>query len=110
MVDARRYRVRRCSQLRSNWQNPEDGVAPPLCGPLFVARTRRRRESAGQRFSSPKIGRKAWPPRRRRQGAGAHGRLKEVAMTEHVKSEVSGGVLSLTLQRPDKKNALTDAM
>ena len=31
-------------------------------------------------------------------------------MTEHVKSERSGGVLTLTLQRPDKKNALTGAM
>jgi enoyl-CoA hydratase/carnithine racemase len=31
-------------------------------------------------------------------------------MTEHVKSESSGGVLTLTLQRPDKKNALTGAM
>jgi enoyl-CoA hydratase/carnithine racemase len=31
-------------------------------------------------------------------------------MTEHVKSELSGGVLILTLQRPEKKNALTGAM
>jgi enoyl-CoA hydratase/carnithine racemase len=31
-------------------------------------------------------------------------------MTEHVKSELAGGVLTLTLQRPDKKNALTGAM
>jgi enoyl-CoA hydratase/carnithine racemase len=31
-------------------------------------------------------------------------------MTEHIKSELSGGVLTLTLQRPDKKNALTGAM
>jgi hypothetical protein len=33
--------------------------------------------------------------RRRRQGAGPRGRLKEVAMTEHIKSELSGGVLTL---------------
>jgi enoyl-CoA hydratase/carnithine racemase len=31
-------------------------------------------------------------------------------MTEHVKSETSGGVLTLTLARPEKKNALTSAM
>jgi len=31
-------------------------------------------------------------------------------MTEHVKSEISDGVLTLTLQRPEKKNALTGAM
>ena len=31
-------------------------------------------------------------------------------MTEHVRIENSGGILTLTLARPDKKNALTDAM
>jgi enoyl-CoA hydratase/carnithine racemase len=31
-------------------------------------------------------------------------------MTEHVKTELSDGVLILTLQRTDKKNALTGAM
>jgi enoyl-CoA hydratase/carnithine racemase len=31
-------------------------------------------------------------------------------MSEHVKTELSNGVLVLTLQRPDKKNALTGAM
>jgi enoyl-CoA hydratase/carnithine racemase len=31
-------------------------------------------------------------------------------MTEHVKTEISDGVLTLTLQRPEKKNALTAAM
>jgi enoyl-CoA hydratase/carnithine racemase len=31
-------------------------------------------------------------------------------MTEHVKTEISDGVLTLTLQRPEKKNALTGAM
>jgi enoyl-CoA hydratase/carnithine racemase len=31
-------------------------------------------------------------------------------MTEHIKTELSDGVLVLTLQRPDKKNALTGAM
>jgi enoyl-CoA hydratase/carnithine racemase len=31
-------------------------------------------------------------------------------MTEHVKSEISNGVLTLTLDRPEKKNALTAAM
>jgi enoyl-CoA hydratase/carnithine racemase len=31
-------------------------------------------------------------------------------MNEHVKTELSDGVLVLTLQRPDKKNALTGAM
>jgi enoyl-CoA hydratase/carnithine racemase len=31
-------------------------------------------------------------------------------MTEHVKLEVAAGVMTLTLQRPEKKNALTGAM
>jgi len=31
-------------------------------------------------------------------------------MTEHVKNEIANGVMTLTLQRPDKKNALTGAM
>src|SRR5690242_11894707 len=31
-------------------------------------------------------------------------------MTEHVRVEDNNGVLTLTLARPDKKNALTDAM
>ena len=31
-------------------------------------------------------------------------------MTEHVKAEITDGVLTLTLQRPEKKNALTGAM
>src|SRR4030095_4012020 len=36
--------------------------------------------------------------------------LKGNAMSEHVKVEVENGILTLTLQRPDKKNALTGAM
>lgn len=31
-------------------------------------------------------------------------------MTEHVRIENNGGILTLTLARPDKKNAPTDAM
>jgi enoyl-CoA hydratase/carnithine racemase len=31
-------------------------------------------------------------------------------MTEHVKNEIANGVVTLTLQRPEKKNALTGAM
>jgi enoyl-CoA hydratase/carnithine racemase len=31
-------------------------------------------------------------------------------MTEHIKTEIAGGVMTLTLQRPEKKNALTGAM
>jgi enoyl-CoA hydratase/carnithine racemase len=31
-------------------------------------------------------------------------------MTEHVRIETNGGILTLTLARPDKKNALTNAM
>ena len=34
----------------------------------------------------------------------------EDAMTEHIKIENDGGILSLTMARPDKKNALTNAM
>lgn len=31
-------------------------------------------------------------------------------MTEHIKTELAGGVLSVTLARPEKKNAITQAM
>jgi enoyl-CoA hydratase/carnithine racemase len=31
-------------------------------------------------------------------------------MTGHVKTDIAGGIMTLTLARPDKKNALTDAM
>src|SRR3954467_11524603 len=31
-------------------------------------------------------------------------------MTDHVRSEIANGVLTLTLNRPEKKNALTQAM
>ena len=31
-------------------------------------------------------------------------------MTEHIKIEKSDGILSLTMARPDKKNALTNEM
>src|SRR5262249_34263795 len=31
-------------------------------------------------------------------------------MTEHIKTEIADGVMTLTLQRPEKKNALTGAM
>jgi enoyl-CoA hydratase/carnithine racemase len=34
----------------------------------------------------------------------------ESIMTEHVKTEVADGVMTLTLRRPEKKNALTGAM
>jgi enoyl-CoA hydratase/carnithine racemase len=36
--------------------------------------------------------------------------LNEKPMTEHVRSETGQGVLTLTLNRPEKKNALTRAM
>jgi enoyl-CoA hydratase/carnithine racemase len=35
---------------------------------------------------------------------------EEKSMTEHVRSEKSNGILTLTLNRPEKKNALTRAM
>ena len=31
-------------------------------------------------------------------------------MSEHVKSEIADGVMTLTLQRPEKKNALNGVM
>ena len=31
-------------------------------------------------------------------------------MTEHIKVENDGGILNVTMARPDKKNALTNAM
>ena len=31
-------------------------------------------------------------------------------MTEHVKTEIAAGIMTLTLARPDKKNALSNAM
>src|ERR1700736_5272811 len=34
----------------------------------------------------------------------------ESTMTEHVKIEIADGVMTLTLRRPEKKNALTGAM
>jgi enoyl-CoA hydratase/carnithine racemase len=34
----------------------------------------------------------------------------ETLMTDHVKSDLTGGILTLTLSRADKKNAITDEM
>jgi enoyl-CoA hydratase/carnithine racemase len=34
----------------------------------------------------------------------------EIIMTEHVKSEILDGIMTLTLQRPEKKNVLSGAM
>jgi enoyl-CoA hydratase/carnithine racemase len=34
----------------------------------------------------------------------------EIDMSEHVKAEVADGIMTLTLKRPEKKNALTGAM
>jgi enoyl-CoA hydratase/carnithine racemase len=34
----------------------------------------------------------------------------EATMSENIKSEIADGVMTLTLQRPEKKNALTGAM
>ena len=31
-------------------------------------------------------------------------------MTDHIKTELDGGVLTVTLARPEKKNAITQAM
>ena len=31
-------------------------------------------------------------------------------MTEHVKTEIAAGIMTLTLARADKKNALSNAM
>jgi len=38
------------------------------------------------------------------------GKPEEGAMSDHVRKTVEGGVMTLTLSRPEKKNALTDAM
>jgi enoyl-CoA hydratase/carnithine racemase len=35
---------------------------------------------------------------------------EETIMTEHVKTEIEAGIMTLTLARPDKKNALSNAM
>jgi enoyl-CoA hydratase/carnithine racemase len=37
-------------------------------------------------------------------------RFRRKPMTEHVKTEVADGIMTLTLARPDKKNALSNAM
>src|SRR5882762_7201899 len=37
-------------------------------------------------------------------------RLTDVAMSEHIMSEIADGVLTLTLHRPEKKNALSGTM
>src|SRR5258708_23459123 len=37
-------------------------------------------------------------------------RMRSAIMTEHVKTEIANGVMTLTLSRVDKKNALTNAM
>src|SRR5262249_717927 len=50
------------------------------------------------------------PRRRGGEAAGPRGRLTESTMIEHVKTEIADGVMTLTLQRPEKKNALTGAM
>src|SRR5260370_28808230 len=36
--------------------------------------------------------------------------MRSAIMTEHIKTEIANGVMTLTLSRVDKKNALTNAM
>src|SRR3954449_8212574 len=69
------------------------------------------RVSRGQRAPHGRIYRR----RDRRRRALAHNHANQISkrrrrMTEHIKIENSDGILSLTMARPDKKNALTNAM
>src|SRR3979490_2339897 len=43
-------------------------------------------------------------------GVWQQSRMRSAIMTEHVKTEIANGVVTLTLSRVDKKNALTNAM
>jgi enoyl-CoA hydratase/carnithine racemase len=38
------------------------------------------------------------------------GKRREAKMTEHVRREIADGIMTLTIARPDKKNALSNAM
>src|SRR5438552_18617725 len=65
---------------------------------------------------------RAWRPFAAHMGKGGKRRLGpfkppvtldgfgEVSMTDHVRVSLDQGVLTLTLARPEKKNALTNAM
>src|SRR6476660_5277206 len=50
------------------------------------------------------------PPPNRAPHRSTHVTGRTEIMTEHVKTEVSEGIMTLTLSRADKKNALSNAM
>jgi enoyl-CoA hydratase/carnithine racemase len=47
---------------------------------------------------------------RSRKNGEENSNLTGAIMTEHVKTEVAAGIMTLTLARPDKMNALSNAM
>src|SRR6266436_2826540 len=70
--------------------------SPTSCG-TSITRTARHGRSLLNCVRSGKNGKK-------------NSNLTGAIMTEHVKTEITAGIMTLTLARPDKKNALSNAM
>ena len=107
-LDWPRYSHGKCAEAQTDAEHgiwSESFAKPwlyrPGCAEVNNAAPRLSRGGAAVDWLPPMVALERSRPRRR---------LRERAVTEHMKTEISDGVPTLTLQRLEKKNALTGTM